>query len=79
MHLAAESGQLEVCRALLQLGADGNAATDEGKKALHLAAMHNHSEVVKLFLQSFPDQVSTSDKVMYRNVGLEIVSAITST
>ena len=63
LHLAAENGQFQVCETLLQLGADGTATTDEGKKAVHLAAMHDHSEVVKLFLRKSPEVVSTADKV----------------
>lgn len=66
LHLAAENGQLEVCETLLQLGADFNATTEEGKKAVHLAALHNHSEVVKHFFKMSPELVATADKVMYR-------------
>ncbi|XP_042867211.1 serine/threonine-protein phosphatase 6 regulatory ankyrin repeat subunit A-like isoform X3 [Penaeus japonicus] len=62
LHLAAEAGQLEVCDTLLQLGADTNATTDGGQKAIHLAAMNNYSEVVKLFLKTSPDLVTTADK-----------------
>ncbi|ROT61622.1 putative serine/threonine-protein phosphatase 6 regulatory ankyrin repeat subunit B isoform X3 [Penaeus vannamei] len=62
LHLAAEAGKLEVCDTLLQLGADTNATTDGGQKAIHLAAMNNYSEVVKLFLKTSPDLVTTADK-----------------
>lgn len=63
LHLAAEAGQLEVCDTLLQLGADTNATNDAGQKAVHVAAMRNNSEVVKLFLKSSPELVTTADKV----------------
>ncbi|XP_069167057.1 serine/threonine-protein phosphatase 6 regulatory ankyrin repeat subunit B [Procambarus clarkii] len=62
LHLAAEEGQLEVCDTLLQLGADYNATTDAGQKAVHVAAMRNNSEVVKLFLKTSPELVTTADK-----------------
>ena len=63
LHLAAEMGKLEVCETLLQLGIDTNATTDGGQKPIHLAAMNNHSEVVKLFLKTSPELVKTADKV----------------
>ncbi|XP_064110745.1 serine/threonine-protein phosphatase 6 regulatory ankyrin repeat subunit C-like isoform X2 [Macrobrachium nipponense] len=62
LHLAAESGQLEVCETLLQLGADTNATNNAGQKPIHVAAMHNNSEVVKLFLKTSPELVTTADK-----------------
>ncbi|XP_069948336.1 serine/threonine-protein phosphatase 6 regulatory ankyrin repeat subunit B-like [Cherax quadricarinatus] len=62
LHLAAEENQLEVCDTLLQLGADYNATTDAGQKAVHVAAMRNNSEVVKLFLKTSPELVTTADK-----------------
>ena len=62
LHLAAEAGQLEVCDTLLQLGADTNATNDAGQKAVHVAAMRNNSEVVKLFLKTSPELVTTADK-----------------
>ncbi|KAL7641411.1 UNVERIFIED_CONTAM: hypothetical protein RMT77_008551 [Armadillidium vulgare] len=62
LHLAAERGQLNVCATLLKLGADTVATTAAGQKAVHLAAMNNHSEVVKLFLKATPEIVSTADK-----------------
>lgn len=63
LHLAAEAGHLEVCDTLLQLGADTNATNDAGQKAVHVAAMRNNSEVVKLFLKTSPELVTTADKV----------------
>ncbi|XP_042235992.1 serine/threonine-protein phosphatase 6 regulatory ankyrin repeat subunit B-like, partial [Homarus americanus] len=62
LHLAAEEGQLEVCDTLLQLGADYDATNDGGQKAVHVAAMRNNSEVVKLFLKTSPELVTTADK-----------------
>lgn len=63
LHLAAQEGQLEVCDTLLQLGADTNATNDAGQKPVHVAAMNNNSEVVKLFLKTSPELVTTADKV----------------
>ncbi|KAK7084117.1 hypothetical protein SK128_005221, partial [Halocaridina rubra] len=62
LHLAAETGQLEVCEMLLQLGADTSATNNGGQKPIHVAAMHNNSEVVKLFLKTSPELVTTADK-----------------
>ncbi|KAK3858889.1 hypothetical protein Pcinc_034947, partial [Petrolisthes cinctipes] len=62
LHLAAQEGQLEVCDTLLQLGADTNATNDAGQKPVHVAAMNNNSEVVKLFLKTSPELVTTADK-----------------
>lgn len=52
-----------MCDSLLQLGADTNATTNDGQKAVHVAAMRNNSEVVKLFLKTSPELVTTADKV----------------
>ncbi|ODM88846.1 Ankyrin-3 [Orchesella cincta] len=51
LHLAAESGQLEVCRLLMGLRASPDATDDKGQKPIHLAAQNNHADVIKLFLK----------------------------
>ena len=63
LQLAAGSGQLDVCRLLLELGADPEAVDELGQKAIHLAAQQNHSDVVRLFLKQLPGLVSTANKV----------------
>ncbi|XP_048059090.1 transient receptor potential cation channel, subfamily N, member 1 isoform X2 [Megalobrama amblycephala] len=55
LHLAAISGQLDVCSSLLNLKADITAVDIHGQTPLHLAAENDHSEVVKLFLRHRPE------------------------
>ncbi len=61
--MAAGEGQLDVCSLLVELGAETDAADELGRKAIHLAAQQNHSEVVKLFLKHQPALVSAANKV----------------
>ena len=63
LHLAAGAGQLEVCRLLLELGADIDATDDMGQKPIHAAAMNNYNEVAQLFLQQHPSLVMATTKV----------------
>lgn len=63
LHLAASAGQLEVCRLLLDLGANIDATDDQGQKPIHVAAQNNFPEVVQLFLQQHPQLVLASTKV----------------
>ena len=51
LHLAAESGSLEVVELLIARGADADAKDSEGQTALDLGASHGHPEVVE-FLRS---------------------------
>ncbi|XP_044592745.1 serine/threonine-protein phosphatase 6 regulatory ankyrin repeat subunit C isoform X6 [Cotesia glomerata] len=62
LHLAAGSGQLEVCQLLLDLGASIDATDDQGQKPIHAAAMNNYAQVVQLFLQSHPSLVMACTK-----------------
>ncbi|KAK0175380.1 hypothetical protein PV327_009132 [Microctonus hyperodae] len=62
LHLAAGSGQLEVCRLLLELGASIDATDDQGQKPIHAAAMNNYAEVAQLFLQRHPSLVMACTK-----------------
>ena len=64
LHLAAAAGQLEVCRLLLELGANIDATDDQGQKPIHVAAQNNFPEVVKLFLQQHPSLVMAYTKVL---------------
>ncbi|CAG0920269.1 unnamed protein product [Notodromas monacha] len=63
LHAAAASGQLGVCKTLVELGANVNAVDAERQTALHLAAENNHSDVVKFFLNLQPDLVTTANKM----------------
>lgn len=65
LHLASGAGQLEVCRLLLELGADIDATDDSGQKPIHAAAMNNYAEVAQLFLQQHPSLVMASTKVSF--------------
>lgn len=63
LHLAASAGQLEVCRLLLDLGANIDATDDQGQKPIHVAAQNNFPEVVQLFLKQHPQLVLAYTKV----------------
>ena len=63
LHLAAQFGQLSVCSLLLELGASLDSTDDFGQKPIHLAALSNKPEVVKLFLKQRANLVSVSTKV----------------
>ena len=67
LHLASGAGQLEVCRLLLELGADIDATDDSGQKPIHAAAMNNYAEVAQLFLQQHPSLVMACTKVSCPN------------
>ncbi|XP_055599770.1 serine/threonine-protein phosphatase 6 regulatory ankyrin repeat subunit A isoform X2 [Uranotaenia lowii] len=62
LHLAAASGQMNVCKLLLELGANIDATDDVGQKPIHVAAQNNYSEVAKLFLQQHPNLVMATSK-----------------
>lgn len=63
LNLGAAAGQLEVCRLLLELGANIDATDDQGQKPIHAAAQNNFSEVVQLFLQQHSSLVMAYTKV----------------
>jgi len=63
LHLAASAGQLEVCRLLLDLGANIDATDDQGQKPIHIAAQNNFPEVVLLFLKQHPQLVLACTRV----------------
>ncbi|XP_066253307.1 serine/threonine-protein phosphatase 6 regulatory ankyrin repeat subunit B isoform X8 [Euwallacea similis] len=62
LHLAAGAGQIEVCKLLLELGADIDATDEDGQKPIHAACQNNFSEVAKLFLQQHPSLVMATTK-----------------
>ncbi|XP_075437754.1 uncharacterized protein LOC142476069 [Ascaphus truei] len=61
LHMAALSGQLDVCNSLLNMKADVNATDIQGQTPVHLAAENDHSEVVKLFLKDKPELVTSAN------------------
>jgi ankyrin repeat protein len=61
--LAAEGGQLEVCRLLMGLRASPDAADEKGQRPIHLAAQNNHSDVIKLFLKHQNSLVTSATRV----------------
>jgi ankyrin repeat protein len=65
LHLAAENGQLDVCKTLLSLGSDLNAIDNQSQTPLHLAARKNHAEVLKLFLTIKPELIKMANKNGY--------------
>lgn len=65
LHLAAAAGQLEVCKLLLELGANIDATDDRGQKPIHVAAQNNYPEVAQLFLQQQHSLVMATTKVCY--------------
>jgi ankyrin repeat protein len=74
LHLASGAGQLEVCRLLLELGADIDATDDSGQKPIHAAAMNNYAEVAQLFLQQHPSLVMACTKVSSPSTKSHLVS-----
>ncbi|KAG7306284.1 hypothetical protein JYU34_008884 [Plutella xylostella] len=62
LHLAAGNGQIEVCKLLLELGANIDATDEMGQKPIHAAAQNNFSEVAQLFLQQHPNLVMATTK-----------------
>ena len=48
LHLAAENGQTETFRALIELGADVNLAGNFRATPLHEAARHGHTEIIEI-------------------------------
>ena len=62
LHLAAQHGQLEVCKKLIELEAMVDCNDELDQKPIHLAAQNDHTEVVKLFLENRPSLVSSTTK-----------------
>ena len=55
LHRASSGNQMEICRYLLESGADVNAITNDGWNPLHSAAFWNNYEIASLLLQNGAD------------------------
>ncbi len=75
---AAESGETEVVRSLLQSGADVHAKRDDGASALTLAAREGHTEIVHLLLEAGANAKSEGWALLLASEGGhdEIVAAL---
>lgn len=62
LHLAALSGKLEVCKLLMELGANLDFSDEIGQKPIHLAATSDMPEVILLFLSARPTLASSATK-----------------
>jgi ankyrin repeat protein len=51
LHRAAANGKLEICKLLLQSGADINKIDGDGKTSLQRAKSSNHSSVVQFLVE----------------------------
>ncbi len=55
LHAAARYGGNEVCRFLIEQGANLDAKDESGNTPLHLASLHRHDEIVDLFIRANAD------------------------
>ena len=49
---AASNGQMDICKLLIEKGADIHAVDNSQGTALHCAAYHGHSDLIRLFIES---------------------------
>eukprot|EP01052_Picozoa_sp_SAG31_P033910 SAG31_NODE_3893_length_3774_cov_5.674558_2_plen_743_part_00 len=61
LHVAAETGHLTVCNALLVRGANTEAKTNGGGTPLHIAAFKGHKDVCVALLGAGADEEATND------------------
>ncbi|UCG93256.1 MAG: ankyrin repeat domain-containing protein [candidate division WOR-3 bacterium] len=50
LHMAASNGQIDICKVLIEKGADVHATDYSQRTALHFVAYHGHPEMIKLFI-----------------------------
>ncbi|XP_077997098.1 uncharacterized protein LOC144450368 [Glandiceps talaboti] len=60
LHYGAENGHLDICKLLLEAGAQVNAANDLNQTSLHFGAMEGHFDSCKLLLEAGA-QVNAAD------------------
>lgn len=61
LHFASRNGHYEVCRFLLESGADCRAQTHGGATPLHRASYCGHAEIAKLLLDHGADPAAADD------------------
>lgn len=64
LHFAAQENQYDVCKYLLEKGANVEAKSSIGRTPLHLSALRGNSEVVKLLVSNGAD-INCQDSDMY--------------
>lgn len=64
LHLAADFGSTEICRKLIQKGAEVNAYDEEGSTPLCLATKSGHLETMRLLIDSGADVSSGDDDTL---------------
>ena len=62
MHMAAAAGMLDTIGKLIELEAMVDFNDELDQKPIHLAAQHDHTDVVKQFLEIRPSLVSSTTK-----------------
>lgn len=62
-----------MCRLLMGLRANPDAADEKGQKPIHLAAQNNHADVIKLFLKHQNSLVTSSTKVIKQKKDINIL------
>ena len=61
LHISAAYGNLDVCKVLIQYGADANSETDTQWKPIHNAAWYGFPEVIKLLISHGADPKAQSN------------------
>ena len=59
LHLAAETGSMEVCKLLLDKNAFVNSKTKKGLTALHYAAQKGHVELVQYLIKDYHAEIES--------------------